>query len=47
MMAYDMQLKDFTTMYDEEASLRGNEELVPHSYIETMNPYPVSFSNIT
>jgi hypothetical protein len=34
MMAYDMQLKDFTTMYDEEATLEGYEEVLPHE-----NPY--------
>ena len=30
MMAYDMQLKDFTTMYDEEATLEWYEEVLPH-----------------
>ena len=33
MMAYDKQLKDFTTMYDEEAILwirEGDEDLDPH-----------------
>jgi hypothetical protein len=36
MMAYDKQLKDFTTMYEEEASLQfreGYEDLDPHAFL--------------
>jgi len=33
MMVYDKQLKDFTTVYDEEAIIReGDEDPPPHSY---------------
>jgi len=30
MMAYDMQLKDFTTVYDKETTSRRHEEVLPH-----------------
>ena len=42
MMAYDTQLKDFTTMYRRGSNpLGGHEDLHPHSCMETMNPNSV------
>jgi hypothetical protein len=40
MMAYDKQLKDFTTMYDEEATLEGYEEVLPH--VNSLNSVYIS-----